>query len=148
MFDRDTVVQNVRRLAEAAKILMLPVVVTVQNAEKMGGTVSEVHGLLHEVEGSSKMSFSCCGSEEFNQTLAGLGRRTVIICGVETHICVSQTAHDLVSDGYKVHVPEDAVCSRTERNWRTGLEKMRQSGIIVTSVIGSDLRNARLRRHR
>ena len=134
MFDRQTVIENTGRLIQAAKILGLPVLVTLQNPEKMGNTVDEIKRLLLPHEPIGKMAFSCCADEDFNSRLKGLGKQRVIICGVEAHVCVSQTAHDLLASGYKVHVPEDAVCSRKERDWRTGLEKMRQSGITVTST--------------
>ena len=134
MFDRETVIENARKLISAAKILDLPVLVTLQNAERMGDTVPEVRELLTPHEPIDKMSFSCCGDPEFNRRVESLGRRTAILTGVEAHICVSQTAHDLLAQGYKVHIPEDAVCSRREANWRAGLEKMRQSGVIITSA--------------
>ena len=134
MFDRDAVVDGVRTLVGAAQILGLPILVTVQNPERMGDTVPEIAEVLPPVAAISKMSFSCCGDKTFLEMLEQLGKKAVIVCGIETHICVSQTAHDLLVMGYKVHVPEDAVCSRTEQNWRIGLEKMRKSGIIVSST--------------
>ena len=134
MFDRETVVENARKLISAAKVLDLPVLVTLQNAERMGDTVPEVKELLPPHEPMDKMSFSCCGDPEFNRRVEALGCKTAILTGIEAHICVSQTAHDLLAQGYKVHVPEDAVCSRREANWRAGLEKMRQSGAGITST--------------
>jgi nicotinamidase-related amidase len=134
MFDREMVIENARKLIAAAKILDLPVLVTLQNAERMGDTVPEVKELLPPHEPMDKMSFSCCGDREFMRRVEALGRKTAILTGVEAHICVSQTAHDLLAHGYKVHVPEDGVCSRREVNWRAGLEKMRQSGVVVTST--------------
>ena len=134
MFDRQKVVENAGKLIQAAKILGLPMLVTLQNPEKMGDTIPEIKQLLPPHEPISKMSFSCWGDQAFRLRLQGLGKRHVVICGVEAHVCVSQTAHDLLAFGYKVHVPEDAVCSRKERDWRAGLEKMRQSGVIVTST--------------
>lgn len=134
MFDLETVVRNTRRLLGVAKVLNLPVLVTLQNPEKMGDTVPEVKELLPDVRPFAKMSFSCCADESFVNAIADLHRGTVILCGIEAHICVSQTAHDLLAVGHRVHVPEDAVCSRKETNRRSGLEKMRQSGVIVTST--------------
>jgi len=134
MFDRPRVTENCRKLIEAAKVLGLPILVTLQNPEKMGDTVPEIRDILPPHEPIDKMSFSCCGDDGFNERLAKLGKRTVILCGIETHVCISQTAHDLLQAGYKVHVPEDAVCSRRETDWRAGLEKMRHSGVIVTGT--------------
>ncbi|MHB1000547.1 MAG: hydrolase [Armatimonadota bacterium] len=132
MFDRQQVTENVRKLISIAKIFDLPVLVTVQNPERMGDTVPEIQELLPPVQPISKMSFSCCGDQKFVDQLAAFGKKTVIVCGIETHICVNQTVHDLLADGYTVHVPEDAVCSRSQANWRAGLEKMRQSGAVIT----------------
>lgn len=134
MFDRQMVVENAGKLIQAAKILELPIVVTLQNPEKMGDTVPEIKELLPPHEAISKMAFSCFGDQGFKLRLQGLGKKRVILCGVEAHVCISQTAHDLLANGYRVHVPEDAVCSRKERDWRTGLEQMRQSGAIVSST--------------
>lgn len=132
MFDRETVTANVNRLIDTAKILGMPVLATLQNPERMGGTVPEVEEHLPPHEPVSKMTFSCCGEESFAAQLAAFRKNTVIVCGIETHICISQTAHDLLALGYTVHVPEDAVCSRTQSDWRAGIEKMRQSGAIIT----------------
>lgn len=134
MFDREMVVENCRKLVSAAQILGLPVLVTLQNSERMGDTVPEIKELLPPHQPVDKMTFSCGGDDEFNRQMKALGRRTAILTGVEAHICVSQTAHDLLLRGYRVHVPEDAVCSRREATWRAGLEKMRHSGAVVTST--------------
>ena len=134
MADRQMVIENTGKLVRAANILGLPVIVTLQNAEKMGDTIPEIKQLLPPHEPINKMAFSCCADSGFKLRLQGLERRRVIICGVEAHVCVSQTAHDLLAFGYRVHVPEDAVCSRKERDWHAGLDKMRQSGVIVTST--------------
>lgn len=132
--DRATVISNVNRLINAAVIMRLPIIVTLQNADRMGNTVPEVFENLPPHEPIDKMTFSCCGDETFMHELEKIGKGTVILCGIETHICVNQTALDLVQSGYEVHVPDDAVSSRTERNWQSGLAKMRQSNVIVTST--------------
>ncbi len=136
MFDRERVVNNAKKLVGTANVLGLPILVTLQNPERMGDTVTEIAELLPQHEAIGKMAFSCCGDRAFNERLAKLGKRTVILCGVETHICVSQTAHDLQHKGYTVHVPADAVCSRQESDWQLGLDKMRHSGIVVGCTEG------------
>lgn len=134
MFDRTMVEQGVQKLVSAANILGIPTLATVQNKKRMGDTVSSILEHIPSVEAVEKMSFSCCGDDVFKRQLESLGKRTVILCGVETHICVNQTALDLLGDGYKVHVPADAVNSRTQGNWRVGLDKMSGAGVIITSV--------------
>ena len=134
-FERDRVVSNSIALIRAARALGLPVVSTLQYPERMGDMIPEILEVLPEDDPRpGKTRFSSCGCGAFCDRLAEIGKDTVLICGVETHICVSQTAHDLLAGGYKVHVTADAVSSRAKSNWKIGLEKMRQSGVIITSV--------------
>jgi nicotinamidase-related amidase len=124
--DFDEVVQNTRRLMEGAKILGVPVIVTEQYPKGLGRTVEE----LGEVSTVEKSCFSAAKADGFELD----GRDQALICGIETHVCVSQTAHDLLERGVEVHVAADAVTSRTDANKQVGLHKMEQSGAIVTSV--------------
>ncbi len=134
MFDKETVTANVNKLIKTADILQIPIIVTLQNKEKMGDTAPEVLSVLPEHQPIDKMTFSCCGSEEFVNRLTASGCKSVILCGIETHICINQTAHDLIGLGYQVHIPEDGVCSRTERNWSSALSRLRHAGAIITST--------------
>jgi len=124
--DFDSVVQNTRRLMEGAKILGVPVVVTEQYPKGLGRTVEE----LGEVEPVEKTCFSAARADGFDLD----GREQALVCGIETHVCVSQTAHDLLERGVEVHVASDAVTSRTAANKQVGLHKMEQAGAILTSV--------------
>lgn len=127
---RERLTQNVLLLCRAARILGVPTLATVQYAARMGGLVPEVAEALGEgVEALDKLCFSCGGSEPFARMLAASGRRQVLLCGVETHICVSQTAHDLLHAGYQVHVAADAVSSRTMERHKLGMERIRDGGI-------------------
>ena len=80
-----------------------------------------------------KMTFSCC-TEQFNARLSQLGHNTVLLCGVETHVCLNQTALDLIQLGYKVQLAADAVSSRKESDYKIGLEKLRGAGVVITST--------------
>ena len=122
----DDVVENTRRLMEGAKILGIPTVVTEQYPKGLGRTVDE----LGAVEAVEKTCFSAARADGFELD----GRDQALVCGIETHVCVSPTAHDLLERGVEVHVASDAVSSRTAANKRVGLHKMEQSGAIVTSV--------------
>ena len=124
--DFDQVVENTRRLMEGAKVMGLPVVVTEQYPKGLGRTVEE----LGDVDPVEKTCFSAARAEGFDLD----GRDQALMCGIETHVCVSQTAHDLLERGVEVHVAQDAVASRTDANKNVGLHKMEQSGAIVTSV--------------
>ena len=132
MKDRDRVVGNCQHLIELAKMIDLPVVVTEQYPKGLGRTVPELQSVLPEYKPIEKISFDCCCQSTFMQDLMGHKRKTVILAGMETHICVLQTALGLLKAGVNVHVVEDAVCSRSGENWRTGIEFMRDAGAVVT----------------
>ncbi len=126
----DTVVENTRRLIEGASALDIPVIVTEQYPKGLGKTVEELEESLSSVTPFEKTAFSAVRAEGFTLD----GRDQALVCGIETHVCVSQTAHDLLKDGVEVHIAADAVTSRTQQNRDIGLHKMEQSGAIVTSV--------------
>ena len=130
--DRERLIGNVRLLVEAAAVMQMPVIPTVQYAERMGVVVPEIMQAFH---GTScvpidKMCFSCAGAEGFLESIASSGRRQILLCGVETHICVSQTALDLASQGYQVHVAADAVSARSLEKHKLGMERMRDSAVL------------------
>lgn len=128
---REPLTANVLLLVRAARILGVPVIATVQYAARMGGIVAPVAEAIggEPEDALDKMCFSCGGSEAFASALSATGRTQVVLCGVETHICVSQTAHDLLHAGYPVHVAADAVSSRTLEKHKLGMERIRDAGI-------------------
>ncbi|MDO8588616.1 MAG: isochorismatase family protein [Armatimonadota bacterium] len=134
IFERERVVANSVTLIRAARLLLLPVISTLQYPDRMGDMVPEILEALPDYERTSKTTFSACGVKAFVRGMADTGKTTALVCGVESHICVSQTVHDLLAAGYKVHVAADAVSSRTEANWKIGLDKMRGAGAVITSV--------------
>ena len=131
---RDAVASNIVRLAEAAKVLKLPVVVTEHAVKAFGPTIEPVRAALAEYAPVHKIAFSCFGSDEFRGKLESLGRRQVVIAGYETHVCTCQTALDAVAAGYSVHLVRDATSCRSEENYATGLEKMAGAGVIPASA--------------
>ena len=130
--DRARLTDNVRLLTQASAILGVPTLATVQYAERMGGVVPEVAEFLPAACAVplDKLCFSCAGSQDFRTALAETGRRQVLLCGVETHICVSQTALDLSYAGSQVHVAADAVSARSLEKHKLGMERMRDSAIL------------------
>jgi nicotinamidase-related amidase len=120
-------------LIRCAKLHEIPIVFTQQYTKGLGPTVEAIAVQLEGIEHVEKVSFSCCGEEPFNRTLDSLGRRKVILTGMETHVCVLQTAVDLIDAGYTVHVPWDAVCSRSDGNRDAGLHFMERAGAVMTS---------------
>ena len=134
VLDFETVARNVAVLIQGAHALGLPVLVTEQYPKGLGSTVPEVERHLDGVQPIEKLCFSAAGSEEFADRLTASGREQVLLCGIESHVCVNQTADDLLGAGREVHVAQDAVSSRTEDNRRLGLHKMERAGAVLTSV--------------
>ena len=131
--ERERLLQNARLLVQAVGILSVPLATTVQYAERMGSLVPEIADVLPKenvAEPLDKISFSCVGSAEFKAALTEAGRQQILLCGVETHICVSQTALDLTHLGYQVHVAADAVSSRSLEKHKLGMERMRDSAVL------------------
>lgn len=136
IFHRDQLLRNAQLLIRLAGILDLPVVVTTQYARGLGAVVPEIAALLPAATVYDKSAFGCFGDQPFCQSLKSLpGRRTtLLLCGMETHICVMQTALGALDSGYLVQVASDAVSSRAEWNWRIGLERMRAAGAVISST--------------
>ena len=136
IFHKDQLVRNTKLLIRAAQVLKIPALVSTQYAKGLGGTVTEIASLLPETEPIDKQLFSCFGSDVFCTLLKRLpgNRNTLLVCGMETHICVMQTAMGALREGYLVHVASDAVGSRTELNWRIGLDRMRAAGAVLSST--------------
>jgi len=128
--------KNMRVLIEAAAILGLPIVLTEQYPKGLGRTVPEI---LQALEGREhrlfeKVAFSCARDEAFLAAVPALGRRQVLMVGMETHVCVYQTAVDLVRAGFAVFVVDDAVSSRSLHNYQSGLEALRDAGCALHST--------------
>ena len=136
IFQKDQLVRNSKLLIRAAGMLKIPAVMSTQYAKGLGKTVPELASLLPETEAIDKDRFSCFGSEVFCTLLKRLpgNRNTLLLCGMESHICVMQTALEALREGYLVHVASDAVSSRTEWNWKIGLERMRAAGAVISST--------------
>jgi len=136
IFQKEQLVRNSKLLIRAAGVLKIPAIVSTQYAKGLGTTVSEIASLLPETEAIDKDQFSCFGSEVFCTLLKRLpgNRNTLLLCGMESHICVMQTALAALREGYLVHVASDAVSSRTEWNWKIGLERMRAAGAVISST--------------
>src|ERR1700722_7609192 len=136
IFHKDELVRNAKLLIRAASVLKIPAIVSTQYAKGLGGTVPEVASLLPETEAIDKNLFSCFGSDVFCSLLKRLpgNRNTLLLCGMESHICVMQTALGGLREGYLVHVASDAVSSRTEWNWKIGLDRMRAAGAVISST--------------
>ncbi len=131
----DETVRNCGFLAAGFGTLGRPVLVSEQYAKGLGHTVEELAERFPEgTDPVEKLRFSACGVEAFDRQLADAGCSTWVVCGIETHVCVNQTVHDLIARGHTVHVAADAVSSRAPSNKAAGLEKMAAAGAHVTSA--------------
>jgi nicotinamidase-related amidase len=129
----DALFKNLRRLLEGMKVLDVPVLITEQIPEKLGPTRDEFQSFITEPP-VAKTSFGCCGEPKFIQALETTSRRQVILCGIETHVCVYQTAMDLLASGYEVYVVVDAVSSRDPANKALALRRMETDGVKLTGT--------------
>ena len=136
IFQKERLVRSSQLLIRAASILKIPTLFSTQYAKGLGGTVPEIASLLPGSEAVDKTFFSCFASDAFCSVIKRLPtqRNTLLLCGMESHICVAQTALAGLRDGYVVHVASDAVSSRTEWNWKIGLDRMRAAGAIISST--------------
>ena len=127
----EAVTANVVRLLKFAKIIGLPVILTEQ--QKLGSTVDEVKTQIPDLRPIAKLTFDCFLCDQFEDMVHRLRRNTLILTGVETHVCVAQTAVHALAQ-FTVHVVSDATGSRTVDNWSVGLERMRDAGGVITST--------------
>ncbi len=134
MFRKDTTLKNIAGMIQGAKILGIPILWTEQAPQKIGKTTPAIAELLSNLNPIEKTTFSCCADAKFMQALGHHDRKQILITGIETHVCVYQTAQDLVDLGFDVHVVADAVSSRTEENRTAGLERMKDIGAGLTTT--------------
>jgi nicotinamidase-related amidase len=136
IFNKEQLVRNSQLLIRLAKILNLPIVATTQYSKGLGGTVPEIASLLDDVAVYDKLEFSCFGSDQFCGEMKALpgSRNTLLVCGMEAHICVTQTVLAALNRGYLVHVAADAIGSRAESNWNIGLRRMESAGAVISST--------------
>lgn len=132
---RERVVKNTLLLMRLAEILRVPVVLTTQYRKGLGDIVPEVLAAAPGAAPLDKVSFGCFGDPGFLDHLEGLaGRDQLVVTGIECHICVTQTVLGALDHGYQVHLVSDAVGSRAEENYRTGLARMERAGALLSSA--------------
>src|SRR5947209_13260710 len=135
IFEKERLVRNAQLLVRLAGILSLPIIISTQYEKGLGKTIDEISSLVPEVKTVDKLEFGCFGNGEYCSTVAGLANRnTLLLCGMESHICVMQTALGALNQGLNVHVAADAVSSRTELNWKIGLNRMQAAGAVISST--------------
>ena len=133
--DFSEVSRRIAIVVQAAQGLGVPLVVTEQYPKGLGRTASEIlEALPQDQKFIEKTAFSSCGASEFVKSLDQLGSKQILVCGIEAHICVNQTTHDLLSRGFQVHLLTDCITARFPINKEIGLNKMFQSGALPSSV--------------
>ncbi len=131
---RPGLVRNARILLEASRVLDIPVLVTEQNPRGLGETIAELSEQVRGLGRYEKITFSCWRDAEIRKSIEALGRPTVIIAGIEAHVCVFQTALDLLMAGYRVAAVSDAVCSRRASDRLDALREIGRAGALVYST--------------
>lgn len=131
---RELVESNALKLIRGCQLLHVPIFLTEQYPKGLGHTISSIRYALQTTLPLQKMTFSCCGSEELVSELKAREIRQVVLAGIETHVCVLQTALDLLANNYQVHVARDAVSSRRELDHDTALQRLAQAGALITTT--------------
>ena len=133
--DTDRLISRVAIAVRAFRILELPIFVTEQYPKGLGITVEEIRSELpDDFPYLEKTAFSSCGASQLEEGFRRAGIKQVVVCGLETHVCVNQTTHDLLDRGFDVHLLTDCVASRTKQDRRAGLRKMFSSGAVSSSL--------------
>jgi nicotinamidase-related amidase len=132
MKHKEQVVSNTLHLIELAKLLSIPILLTEQYPKGLGPTVTEIQEALPAYGPFEKLSFDCCQEAGFLEKIASLGKKKLLLTGMEAHICVLQTCLGLMKEGFSVQVIQDAVCSRTKLNFNTGITFMDRAGAVIT----------------
>ena len=133
--DKDIIVKRVTNLAKSARLLDIPVVVTEQYPKGLGKTVETLSAAFAEdIPVFEKVTFNALEADGVLEKIKSYGRKQIVICGIETHICVHQTAAALLREGFEVYVVKDACASRNKYEFKQGIELMESNGAKVTCV--------------
>jgi len=127
--------QNVNLIISACNILNVPIIVTEQYSKGLGSTVESIkHNLGVHYKPIDKLSFSCYADAGFQASFSRLNKKYALVSGIESHVCVLQSALDLIANGYIVHIISDAVCSRYKNDWEKAMDYMNNAGAIITTT--------------
>jgi len=125
--------ENTKRLIEGLKIFEIPIIISEQYKKGLGLTITEISSILPNIEPKEKMAFSCCDDDGIFKTLTSYGKKNIILCGIESHICVLQTTIDLIDNGFTPIVVADCVSSRSLYNKKIALKRMAKEGAVITT---------------
>lgn len=130
----DNLRKNVAALLEVAKIFEIPVIFSEHNADKLGGFLPELLAKVPQPKVLNKLEFSCLENEGIVRALLATGRKTLLLAGLESHVCIFHTGAHALRLGYRVHVTSDAVTSRSSRNKEIGLQRLQRAGAVISST--------------
>jgi nicotinamidase-related amidase len=133
IYDNEKIAGNIANLIKGLKALGIEIIVTEQYSKGLGSTIPQVQKALGEYHHLEKMCFSCYGDDAFAKKLKSKGKKNVIICGIESHVCVLQTVIDLLDADYNPVLIEDCVSSRNPNDKKIAVERMRKEGAIVST---------------
>ncbi len=134
MAEKERLLENLAKMIRFAEIMKIPILLTEQYSKGLGETIPEIRKLIPQIQPIEKVEFSCMESRKFKESLAKLGAKTLIITGIEAHICVTQTAIEALDAGFRVCVVSDAVSSRNLEDKAISLKRLRHYGVAVVST--------------
>jgi nicotinamidase-related amidase len=134
MAEKEKLAENLTELIRFAHIMKIPIILTEQYPKGLGQTIPQVKQLVQNLQPIEKVEFSCFGSQKFREALTKTQAKTLIIAGIEAHICVTQTAIEGLKNGYGIYVVEDATSSRRLEDKATAIHRIRQNGVTVVST--------------
>ena len=134
IFEKEKLISNIQKLIKGCTLMGVPVIITEQNPSGLGTTVKELQDSVPSVRPVTKFGFSCCSEPGFNEELSAAARRQILICGIESHICVYQTSMDLLSSGNEVHIVTDCVSSRTPENKELSMRRLVSEVVKLTGM--------------
>ena len=134
MHEKDAFFDKVVKTIKCCQVMEIPIIWNEQLPDKLGSTIDDIKEALPDMNPLEKETFSCCGNSDFITALKETGKDQVLLVGMETHVCVYQTAIDLLDKDFDVHLLADAVSSRTIENKNIALETMKQNGVNITSL--------------
>jgi hypothetical protein len=134
MYERESLFKSLQIMIQGMKILGVPIIWLEQIPKNLGQTREEIKQYMIDEQPIEKFAFSCCAEPAFMKKFEEIGRTQVFLTGIESHICVFQTAHDLIGKGCEVQVVSDCVSSRTRENKEIGIQRIMRLGGEITSV--------------
>ncbi len=132
--DRDRTVLNTTTLIEVAQVFNIPVLCTVQNPDKLGGFMPELTGMIAAPEFFGKMEFNAFENDQIARAIRRSGRKTLLLAGIEAHVCIFHTSVGALRLGYRVHIAGDAIASRSDFDRQTGIHRMDRAGAVISST--------------